>query len=127
MVRLVHLDVYHNMCIHGDGEDFPFCSELVAQVDDHWCFDIEKMDSWRNKKYEASICPSEVVWEVVKFIARIALGNTSSTKDKDSCLWLPNLLSANPPEASLLCLRHQPKGQELVVLVKGEESRFELR
>ena len=72
MVKLMHPDLYHDQCVH-DGEDLPFCSELAAKVDDDWSFDNDKMLERRNRKYEDSICPSEVAYVMVMYNMKINL------------------------------------------------------
>ena len=72
MVRLMHSNVYHDLCVH-DGEDLPLCLELAAAVDDDWCFDNQKMATRRNRKYEESICPSEVAYDMVMFNMKVDL------------------------------------------------------
>ena len=78
MVKLMHSDLYHNQCVH-DGEDLPLCSELAARIDDDWCFNINKMSSSRNKKYEQEICPSEVAYQMIMYNLKVDLAQFCTT------------------------------------------------
>ena len=72
MVKLMHPDLYHDQCVH-DGEDLPLCSELAKKFDGDWCFDNDKMSKRHNRKYEDSICPSEVAYEMIMFNMKVDL------------------------------------------------------
>ena len=78
MVKLIHPDLFHDMCVH-DGENLPLCSELAATVDDGWCFDNQAMSNNRNKKYEQEICPTEVAWEMIQYNMKVDLAQFSVT------------------------------------------------
>ena len=45
--------------------DLPLCLELAAKADDTWPFNLSYMMNGRNKKYEETIVPSTVAWELI--------------------------------------------------------------
>ena len=50
-----------------DGEDLPLCSKLAAKADDTWPYDLSYMKNRHNKKYEVTIVPSTIAWELIQY------------------------------------------------------------
>ena len=75
LAQLTSTDIFFEYCVH-DGKENPLCSTIA---DDTWWSSIDEVMLTRNKKYESTINPSDVISQMMQYGFKIDIALFAET------------------------------------------------